>query len=163
MAKSVAILRYVLFCVFFAAGVAAMALAILADELHTYCNSKILLTQIDRDNLRIERLIADYAQQIENIHSDPNLLTRLRRVTLGHKLQAEDTAYPQASKEQLKAVEKLFAELDKPAPPPSLPQWIERISAARNRQVMFFSGAGLILVAFIFFAAAKDKITPSVL
>ena len=158
MSKSVAILRYILFCVFFAAGVAAMALAILADELHAYCNNKILLTQaLECDNPRIERLIADYTLQIENIQSDPNLLSRLRRVTLGQKLQAEDTAYPQASNEQLKAVEKLFAELDKPAPPPSLPQWIERISTARNRQAMFFSGAALILVAFVFFAAAKEK------
>ena len=164
--KSVAILRYVLFCVFFAAGVAAMALAILADELHAYCDSKILLTQaLERDNPRIERLIADYAVQIDHIHSDPNLLTRLRRVTLGQNLQAEDTAYPQASKEQLKAVEKLFADLDK-SPPPALPQWIERISVARNRQAMFFSGAALILIAFVFFAAAnrppntsKDVIT----
>ncbi len=158
MEKSVAILRYILFCVFFAAGVAAMALAILADELGAYCDSKILLTQaIERDNPRIERLIADYALQIDHIQSDPNLLARLRRVTLGHKLQAEDTAYPQASSEQLKAVEKLFAELDKPAPAPSRPQWVERISAARNRQAMFFSGAGLILVAFVFFGAAKEK------
>jgi hypothetical protein len=85
------------------------------------------------------------------------LLSRLRRVTLGQNLHAEDTAYPQASDEQLKAVEKLFAELHKPAPPPSLPQWIDRISEARNRQVMFFSGAGLILVAFVFFGAAKEK------
>ena len=154
--KSVAILRYVLFCVFFAAGVAAMALAILADELHAYCNSKILLIQaLERDNPRIERLIADYTLQIENIHRDPNLLTRLRRVTLGHKFQAEDAAYPQASDEQLKAVEKLFAELDKPAAAPAVPQWVERISVIHNRQAMFFSGAGLILVAFVFFAAAK--------
>jgi hypothetical protein len=158
LSKSVAILRYILFCVFFAAGVAAMALAILADELHAYCDSKILLTQaIERDNPRIERLIADYTLQIENIQSDPNLLSRLRPLTLGQNLHAEDTAYPQASDEQLKAVEKLFAELHKPAPPPSLPQWIDRISEARNRQVMFFSGAGLILVAFVFFGAAKEK------
>ena len=156
--KSVAILRYVLFCVFFAAGLAAMALAIIADELGAYCNSKILLTQaIERDNPRIERLIADYTLQIENIQNDPNLLARLRRVTLGQKLQAEDAAYPQASDEQLKAVENLFADLDKSAPAPSLPRWIERISTARNRQAMFFSGAALILVAFVFFAAPTQK------
>jgi hypothetical protein len=156
--KSVAILRYILFCVFFAAGVAAMALAILADELHAYCNSKILLTQaLERDNPRIERLIADYTLQIDHIQSDPNLLSRLRRVTLGQKLQAQDAAYPQASDEQLKAVEKLFADLHKPTPLPALPQWVERISAARNRQAMFFSGAALILVAFVFFAAPKEK------
>ncbi len=153
MAKGSAILRYLLFCIFFTAGAGAIALSILIDpEISNYYQNRLQLRQAEEGNVRMERLIAQYDAQIQQIERDPNLLGKLETFTFGHEPDSEGVILPKASKEELAAAkEALFAELDEQKDAQLIPQWVHRCGQTNNRRILFVAGCGLIVVTFIFF------------
>ena len=152
------LVRYVLFCLFFAVGAGAVALSILADEMRDYCEGRNLLEKTSADNEDIEFLTIEYEAQIDEIRNDPNILGRLRRVTLGREPSAEDTAFPRASQELLsEAGAAVLADLRTSRPAREIPKWVKRSSEPNVRRSLFFAGAGLVLVTFIFFGAPARK------
>ncbi len=153
MAKGSAILRYLLFCIFFTAGAGAIALSILIDpEIGDYYKNRLKLTPTEKANERMERLIAQYDAQIQQLESDPNLLGKLHTFTFGHEPDIEGVILPRASEEELAAAkEALFAELDEQMDAQLIPHWVHRCGEANNRRILFVSGCGLILITFIFF------------
>ncbi|HIJ67098.1 MAG TPA: hypothetical protein HPP87_02990 [Planctomycetes bacterium] len=149
-----ALVRYVLFCLFFAAGAGAVVLAVLADEVRDYCEGRCLLAKNLADNEDIKFLTIEYAAQIDEIRKDPNILSRLESVTLGAEPGTEDTAFPRASEELLsEAGAAVLADLRADKPAREIPGWAERISEPNIRYSLFFAGAGLVIVTFIFFGA----------
>ena len=157
MAKGSAILRYLLFCIFFTAGAGAIALSILIDpEIRNYYQSRLQLRQVEEGNVRMERLITQYDAQIRQLESDPNLLTKLETFTFGHEPDLEGVILPKASKEELAAAkEALFAELDEQKDAQLVPQWVHRCAKPKNRKVLFVAGCGLIVITFIFFGTPR--------
>ena len=152
------LVRYVLFCLVFAIGAGAVALSILADELRDYYNSKCLLQRTELENETIKSLTTRYESQIRQIQKDPNILRRLELVTLGIEQTAENTAFPKVSDEQLAAADRVLLEQSKLRQITSdMPPWIQRCSEPNFRRSLFFAGAGLVFVAFIFFAAPQKK------
>ena len=156
MTRSVAVLRFVFFCLFFAIGSAAMTLAILADEINDYYHSKDLLSVTQKQIESIKSLTAQYDAQLRQIEKDPNTLSRLKLVTFGEKPHAEDTAFPKASELDAAAVA-LFEDQQAPQQPPAVPQWTERISHTKTRKALFGAGAVLVLLAFVFFGTPKPS------
>jgi len=153
------LVRYVLFCIFFAVGSGAVALAVLADEVRDYCEGRNLLAKTLADNEDIQFLTIEYEAQIDEIRNDPNIVGRLERVTLGRQGGAEDTAFPTASDELLSEAGKaVLADLRTGRPARKIPTWAERISEPNIRYSLFFAGAGLVLVTFIFFGAPAKKV-----
>ncbi len=157
MAKGSAILRYLLFCIFFAAGAGAVALSILIDpEISKHYHSRPQLRQIEKGNVRMERLIAQYDAQIQQLESDPNLLAKLQTLAFGHEPDLEGVILPRASKEELAAAkEALFAELDAQSQEQLVPQWVHRCAQPKNRKVLFVAGCGLLIITFIFFGTPR--------
>ncbi|MCD6393014.1 MAG: hypothetical protein J7M40_05855 [Planctomycetes bacterium] len=153
MANGSAILRYLLFCIFFTAGAAAIALSILIDpDIRDYYRNRLQLRQVEEGNVRMERLIAQYDAQIQQLERDPNLLGKLQTFTFGHEPDIEGVILPRASKEELAAAkEALFAELDEQKDAQLIPQWVHRCAQTNNRRILFVAGCGLILITFIFF------------
>ena len=152
------LVRYVLFCLFFAVGAGAVALSILADEVHNYYEGKSLLEKALADNEDIQFLTIEYEAQIDEIRNDPNILGRLRRVALGREPSAEDTAFPRASEELLtEAGAAVLEDLRADLPAREIPKWVKRCSEPNVRRSLFFAGAGLVLVTFIFFGAPAKK------
>ena len=152
------LVRYVLFCLFFAVGTGAVALAVLADEISDYCQGRNLLEKTLADNEDIQFLTIEYEAQIHEIRKDPNIISRLERVTLGRQPGAEDTAFPRASEELLtEAGAAVLADLRTSRPAREIPKWVKRCSEPNVRRSLFFAGAGLILVTFIFFGAPAKK------
>ncbi len=153
MAKGSAILRYLLFCIFFTAGAGAVALSILIDpEISNYYQSRLQLRQVEEGNVRMERLITQYDAQIQQLESDPNLLGKLETFTFGHEPDGEGVILPKASEEELAAAKAaLFVELDAQSQEQLVPQWVHRCAQANNRRILFVAGCGLILITFIFF------------
>ncbi len=153
MANGSAILRYLLFCVFFAAGAGAVALSMLIDpEISNYYQSRLQLRRVEEGNVRMERLIIQYDAQIQQLERDPNLLANLQTFTFGHEPDLEGGVLPKASKEELAAAkEALFARLDAQNQEQLVPQWVHRCGQPKNRKVLFVAGCGLILITFIFF------------
>jgi len=153
------LVRYFLFCFFFAVGTGAVALAVLADEMRDYYEGKNLLAKTLADNEDIQFLTIEYEAQIHEIRNDPNIVLRLERVTLGREPGAEDTAFPTASEELLtEAGSAVLANLRTPRPARKIPTWAERVSEPNIRYSLFFAGAGLVLVTFIFFGAPAKKV-----
>jgi hypothetical protein len=155
MAKIAAVVQYILFCVFFAAGAGAIALSMLVEpEILDYYRNRALLSQIEADNEQIKSLTAKYDAQIREIRKDPNILSILEPITFGTEPVADDTAFPTASNEQLAAAEQVLLEnLNRKPDEANIPQWVTRCAETKNRKVLFFAGSALILITFIFFGS----------
>ena len=152
------IIRVFLFVVFFSIGAAALSGSILcADLLQYYHNKGVLKAEKDLSN-RLKSLNADYDALLEQLKDDPNLVKRIALVTLGKEAGDANTIYPKATAEQLAAARKALTEETSEEPEGTgLPKWLNRCREPRLRTMLFFAGAGLILVSFICFGPAKEK------
>jgi len=147
-----------LFVVFFSIGAAALSGSILcADLLRYYHNRELLEAEKDLSN-QLKSLNADYDALLEQLEKDPNLIKRIAPATLGVEHNDVDTIYPKATAEQLAAARKaLTEEMGLNTTDAALPEWLTRCGEPRRRTMLFFAGAGLILVSFICFGPAKEK------
>jgi hypothetical protein len=148
-------IRYIVFCVFFAAGAAAIALSFLiTPEMTNYFQSVAMLDKTVRDNEKIQNLIDQYQNQIALIEREPNVLARLRQVALGQAPPPQEgVAYPSDYNPQLAVLARQILNETHPADPnEQTPVWVKRCADTRYRSTLFLAGAGLVLIAFIFFS-----------
>lgn len=158
MTKTQAFIRYIFFCIFFAIGAAAMLIAIKADEIKDYYQSRDLLTQAEQSNKKIENMLAEYDRQLAYIDNDPNILARLKPAVLGQQPQRDQTAFPIAPEKMIaKAKAALSSDQPVTASDNSVPQWAIRIAKPAVSKALFFAGAGLILISFICFGTPDPK------
>ena len=148
--------RTVFFCLFVGAGLAALTVSILANELLELYQYRVELQKNEEVNRRLQKLSAEYQAIIEQIENDPNILARLAGVGLGTEPDSIDTAYPQVPEHTRLTAEKILLEqrqsgTDEPAPPP----WLLRCNEPLARTIMFLCSAGLIIVSFICFGTKK--------
>ena len=151
MAGNGSVIRYFLFCVFFSVGAGAIALSIVADEVGIYYNNRLEHERLIAQNERIKGLISDYEAQIRYIENEPNRLSVLERLTFGNGGGEDSVSYPKASLKELTAASKSIAKEIEGSGEGEIPMWVQRCSVAKNRRVLFFAGAGLVLITFIFF------------
>lgn len=158
MSKLGLLIRYLVFCVFFGAGTAAMVLSFLVrTEVTDYFQSRAMLEKTSRDNQKILDMIDQYKSQISLIERDPNVLIRLQQITLGQTPTQQDTVYPVDYNPQLAAMARKVMDESNPADPnEQLPVWVTRTIQPRYRTSLFLCGAGLILLAFMFFSGARE-------
>ena len=152
------IIRLFLFVVFFSIGAAALSGSVLcADLLQYYHNRELLEAEKELPN-QLKSLNADYDALLEQLDKDPNLIKRIAPATLGMEHNDADTIYPKATAEQLAAARKaLTEEMGLNTTDAALPEWLTRCREPRRRTMLFFAGAGLILVSFICFGPAKEE------
>lgn len=159
MKRFIQILQYIFFCVFFAIGAGAIALSILIDpELTTYYQNKQILEQTRRDNKTLESLTEQYQSQIDLVKTEPNVLARLESLTFGQAPSPDnETAIPRAdSRELMQTARVILDEMQEKPAQTIIPKWMQRCSEEKFRKALFFSGAGLILVSFIFFGSPRQ-------
>ncbi|MFB0524804.1 MAG: hypothetical protein ACETVZ_04645, partial [Phycisphaerae bacterium] len=95
---------------------------------------------------------------LSQLETDPNLVKRIAPAALGTEPQDANTIYPRATAQQLAAARKALAEApSRYQTEPTMPQWLTRCSKPRRRIMLFFAGAGLILISFIYFTPVRDK------
>jgi len=146
-----------LFVVFFSIGAGALSGSILCADLLRYYHDRELL-EAEKELSQLKSLNADYDALLEQLEKDPNLIKRIAPATLGMEHNDVDTIYPKATAEQLAAARKaLTEEMGLNTTDATLPAWLTRCKEPRRRIMLFFAGAGLILVSFIFFGPAKEK------
>lgn len=152
------IIRAFLFVVFFSIGAATLCGSILFADLLRYYNNRAMLKAEKELSNRLRSLNADYDALLQQLRNDPNLIKRIALVTLGKETDDANTIYPKATAEQLAAARKALMEETSTEPAnTSLPQWLTRCKEPRRRTMLFFAGAGLILISFICFGPAKEK------
>jgi len=152
------IIRSFLFVVFFSIGAAALSGSILFTDLLRYYNNRELLKAEKELSNRLKSLNADYDALLQQLRNDPNLIKRITLVTLGKEDNDANTIYPKATAEQLAAARKALTEETSTEPADtSLPRWLTRCREPRRRTMLFFAGAGLILISFMCFGPAKEK------
>jgi hypothetical protein len=158
MKKAASIVRYLFFCIFFAVGASAIALSILSDEIVQNYKNIDYLNLIDENTQEIERLIKAYNLQLEQVKNDPGLLERLSRRILGTDSQEDGVAEIMATRQELRmATEILSRSSDPNETVPMLRTYAQRATEKHVKRGLFLSGSGLILIAFIFFGAPKQK------
>lgn len=150
--------RTVLFCLFVGAGLAALTVSILANELLELYRYKVELQKNEELNRRFQKLSAEYEAIIKQIEDDPNILARLAGVGLGAEPDSIDTAYPRVPEHTRLTAEKILLEQrqagsEEPSPPP----WLLRCNEPLARTIMFLCSAGLIIVSFICFGTKKPN------
>ena len=147
-----------LFVVFFSIGAAALSGSILCADLLRYYHNRGLLKAEKEFSNQLKSLNADYDALLQQLRDDPNLVKRIAPVTLGMEHNDVDTIYPKATAEQLAAARKALTEETSTEPADTtLPQWLTRCREPRRRTMLFFAGAGLILISFICFGPAQEK------
>ncbi len=151
------LIRYLIFCTFFAVGGTAMVVSFLVKpELTDYLQSREMLEKTKRDNDKLKDLIDQYKSQIVLIEREPNVLQRLEQITLRQTPVQEDTAYPSEYNSQLADMAKEIIEESQPTDPnEQIPLWMKRAIYPRYRTALCLSGAALILVAFMFFSGPR--------
>jgi len=146
------ILRTLIFVIFFSIGGAAMSGAILLDDILQKYNQK-KQRNAEKVNLqKLKSLNGDYDALIKWLEEDPNRIDRIIAPTFRSNRNDVNTAYPRPSPEQLNAARKALTEdMVENSRPRGIPKWIKRCSEPDRRAALFFSGAALVLIAFIFF------------
>ena len=159
--------------VFFGIGAAAVAGAILCDDLTAYFRNRQLLNDAQEALAQLRSLNSEYDVLLESLDADPNLFERLAPAALGIERQEPNTVYPSATLEEL-AIARRALDLAEgsalvqrskfqPQGPgfagtgEAGPAWLSRCSEPRRRMGLFFVGAGLILTSFICFGSTADK------
>jgi hypothetical protein len=151
------IIRAFLFVVFFSIGAAALSGSILCADLLLHYHNKGLLKDEKELSSQLKSLNTDYDALLQQLRDDPNLIKRIALVTIGKEAEDANTIYPKATAEQLAAARKaLTEETTGESAEETLPMWLTRCKEPRRRTMLFFAGAGLILVSFICFGPAKE-------
>ena len=158
MKKAASILRYLFFCIFFVLGASAIALSILSDEIVENYENIDNLKLTEENSQKLERLIKAYDLQLEQVKNDPEVLERLSKRILGAESEDDGGAEIMATQEELRiATEILKGPSDPNEAVGAIRVYAERATEKPVKQGLFFSGSGLILIAFIFFGAPKQK------
>jgi hypothetical protein len=152
------IIRAFFFCVFFGIGATVISGSILCDVLLTFYHNKQLLHNQQQRTNHLKSLIADYNALLEEIERDPNFARRIAPATLGAEFDDADTIYPKATNDLQTAARKALAkEHNQQLAEPNTPAWLTRCGEPHRRIILFFAGAGLILISFICFGPVEQK------
>ena len=150
--------RYILFCIFFAVGTGAVAFALLAGEINEYYLNKDVLEKSEAENLRLQKLDAEYDLELQQLNHDPNMVDRLKRMTIGKHPESEDTAFPTASTEDIEMAQYVLGDTGQSNRPPEMLRIVvQRCMETKIRASLFTAGTALVFTTFIFFGRNKRK------
>jgi len=148
--------RIIAFVVFFSVGSAVLSGTVLCDDLLDYFYNRSLLRQAEANLKKIESLDADYDALLGQLEGDPCQLARLAPATLGIEPNEPNTAYPRATVDKLAAARRaLSEEPNQPAAEEGIPPWLGLCCQWPRRHILFFCGASLVLISFIFFGPTR--------
>lgn len=149
-------IRVVAFIVFFSIGAAVLSATVLCDDAVEYFHNKSLLKQTDVNLKKLETLDSDYDAVIKQLESDPCRLARLAPATLGIEPNEPNTVYPQATADKLAAAKRALIEKpEEQITDESIPPWLDLCCQWPRRHILFFAGASLVLISFIFFGPTR--------
>jgi hypothetical protein len=158
--QSQKILRTILFAVFFCIGAVGLSVSVLCEDLLRYYRNSATLKNAEETLERLKSLNEDYEALLLQLNQDPNLLKRVKAITLRNSTPEPNTVYPEVTPEQLEAARQaLMADTENKTNQPITPIWLQRSSRQPQRTALFIAGAFLIVISFVCFRTGKqDKI-----
>ena len=149
-------IRAIVFVVFFGVGAAVLAATVLCDDFLEYFHNRSLLKQDEDRQDKLEALNSDYDELLGRLEEDPCELARLAPATLGVEPNEPNTAYPRATVDKLAAARYALSEqAQEQAEDQASPEWLDSCCRWPRWHILFFCGAALILVSFVFFGPPK--------
>jgi hypothetical protein len=145
-------IRLLAFITLFGAGIGALAISILCEDLTVYYKNKqdLILAEHELDSLRL--LIATHDSLLSQLEKDPNMIKRIAPVVLGAVEEDPNVIYPGADVDEYITAKRALREHSNTEPEiSSLPAWLTRSRDPRRRAGLFVSGAILVLIAFTCF------------
>ncbi len=101
---------------------------------------------------------ADYDALFQRIKQDPNVIERIGPVTIGTRRNDDaSTIYPKVTPKELEAARKALQKATANKAKHQLPRWLKSCSRPPGTLAISLAGAGLIFIAFIFFAPNYKK------
>jgi ABC-type Fe3+-siderophore transport system permease subunit len=154
--RSERVIQVVVFVVFFGIGAAALSATVLCDEILEYFHNRGLLKQAEANLRKLESLDADYDALLHQLNGDPCQVARLAPATLGIGPNDPNTVYPRATIDKLAAARRaLSEEPNEPTDAQATPSWLNLCCRWPRRHILFFCGAALVLISFVFFGPTK--------
>jgi hypothetical protein len=162
--QSERLIRAIVFVVFFSIGAAVLSGTVLCDDLLDYFYNRSLLRRAEGNLKKLETLDADYDSLLAQVEGDPCQLARLAPATLGIEPNEPNTVYPRATVDKLTAARRALSEEPNVAAPQSreghqtvegIPPWVGLCCQWPRRHILFFCGASLVLISFIFFGPTR--------
>lgn len=159
MQKLEEISRLFFFMVFSAAGVCAVALAVLSPEWKNLYHLKAAVRQTEQDNQKIEEIIRDHQILAAQINADTNILKRIAPVTLGVEPCEPNQPAVRITAGTLSRAKAILEqhEPQEDSDDSEVPKWLQRCAAVENRIMLFVAGAGLVVVSFVCFGRGKNR------
>jgi ABC-type Fe3+-siderophore transport system permease subunit len=150
-------IRAIVFIVFFSIGAAVLSATVLCDDLLDYFHNRNLLKQAEANLKKLETLDADYDALLGQLEGNPKELARLAPATLGIEPNDPNTAYPRATADKLAAARcALNEEPNRPSDDgEAVPRGLCLCCQWPRRHILFFSGAALVLISFLFFGQTR--------
>lgn len=149
-------IRAIVFVIFFSIGAAVLSATVLCDVFIENFYKRSVLKKAEAELNKLETLNADYDELLGRLESDPCQLTRLAPATLGIEPNEPNTVYPLATVDKLVAAKyALSEEPNEPAQEEAVPEWLGACCGWPRRHILFFCGAALVLIAFVFFGSPK--------
>lgn len=150
-------IRVVAFIVFFSIGATVLSATVLCDDAIEYFHNKALLKQADANLKKLETLDSDYDTVLKQLEGDPCQLARLVPATLGIEPNEPNTVYPRATADKLAAAKRALIERpDEQTNEESIPPWLDSCCRWPRRHILFFAGAALVLISFMFFGPTRQ-------
>jgi hypothetical protein len=156
MQKLEKIFRLLLFVIFGAAGICAVALAVLGPEWKSLYQLKAAIRQTEQNNQKIEEIIKDHKILSAQISSDANILNRIAPLTLGQQPDDPNQPLARITADTLARAKTVLQQQTQEAGP-EVPKWLERCTADENRVILFAAGGGLVVISFACFGEKRSK------
>jgi hypothetical protein len=151
-------MRLVAFILFFSVGAAVLSATVLCDDAVEYFHNKAILKQADTNLKKLQSLDSDYDTVLKQVEGDPCQIARLAPATLGIEPNEPNTVYPRATADKLAAAKRALIEKpDEQTRNESIPPWLDSCCRWPRRNILFFAGAALVLISFIFFGPTRKQ------
>jgi hypothetical protein len=149
--------RFLFFCFFFAAGLSALGVSIITNDLVSYFSYKALLENSQVNTEKLKSLNDDYDTLLNQLRHDPNLFNKIARVTFGIESKDKQTISPKARPEELYAAKETLAKkiAQTQVEEKQLPNWVSRIKQPHRRIALFLAGSVLIIISFVYFGPVR--------
>ena len=161
LAVTIRLMRVIFYGISFCIGLGSIGLGLLGGQIQEHYQTRSLLVKMNGETDRLKEHRSRLEGLIEDIRQDPNVLTKLGKVTLGiERPDSNQAQVADITESSLLTAKQVLEESNYSEEEKYLPKWVERINAGSSKAVLFGCGSALIFVSFMCFGpgvAAKEN------